>query len=306
VADLLPFRKKHNKSKELVAVHVTPEGVAIASASVIAGLRKLSCVTFLNVSEPLNNASLVASGISDAGLSDRRCSLVLSTGEYQLLLVEAPEVPKDELKEALIWRVKDLIQYSTDDAVIDFFELPEDAFRGRGKMLYVVAADRKLIEKRISWLKSIKLTPVNIDVPEVALLNIAEDLSESETGTAILYLDEKQSIVNMMSGSALYLSRALSYSHSAQLDNIVLDLQRSMDYFESQIGKPPCIRIIVLPLQIGETPLMMALRSNLDADVQSLDLGDVIESAVPLDIDLQQRCFLAIAAASRNQAGDKS
>ncbi|SIS87599.1 MSHA biogenesis protein MshI [Neptunomonas antarctica] len=300
---MLPFRKKNNKSKELVAIHIAPEGVAIASASVVAGLRKLSYVAFLDVSEPLNNASLVASEVSEVGLSDSCCSLVLSTGEYQLLLVEAPEVPKDELKEALIWRVKDLIQYSTDDVIIDFFELPDDAFRGRRKMLYVVAADRKLIEKRISWLESIKLTPVYIDVPEIALLNIAENLSESEAGTVILYLDEKQSIVNMMSGSWLYLSRALSYSHSAQLDNTVLDLQRSMDYFESQIGKSACTRIIVLPLQIGETPLMMELRRNLDADVQSLDLGDVIESDVPLAIDLQQRCFLAIAAALRNEAG---
>lgn len=300
VVKLLRFGTKKKSSKGLVAVHVSPEGVAIASAVGIQ--KKLSYISFFNISDPLNRASLVAAEVVDAGLEDSRCSLVLSSGEYQLLLVEAPDVPKEELKEALLWRVKDLIQYSTDDAILDFFELPEDAFRGRSKMLYVVVADRHLMEKRIAWLETIKLKPVYIDVPEIVLLNISEDLSESEAGTAILYLNEKQSVVNMMSSGGLYLSRALSYSHSTNIDNAVLDLQRSMDYFESQIGKPPCLRIIVMPLQVGETRLMMELRNNLGADVQSLDLSEVIDSDEPLTIDLQQRCFLAIVAALRNEA----
>lgn len=298
---MLRFRKKNNKSKGLVAVHILPEGVALASVSFSGTQRKLTAATFVAVSDPLNNLNSVATAVSDAGMEDSRCSLVLSPGEYQLVLIEAPEVPKEELKEALLWRVKDMIQYSTEDAVIDYIELPEDAFKGRGKMLYVVAADRKLIEKRISWLESTGLVPAYIDVPEMALLNIAEELSESEEGTAVLYLSEKQSVINMMSSASLYLSRALSYSHSAQIDNAVLDLQRSMDYFESQIGKPPCIRIIVMPLQVGETPLMMELRNSLGADVQSLDLSEIIDSAEPLTIDLQQRCFISIAAALRSE-----
>lgn len=298
---MLKFRKKNNKAKGLVAAHISREGVAIASVSLAGNQRKLSSVAFLSVNDPLNNAQSVATEVVNAGLEGSRCSFVLSAGEYQLLLVEAPEVPKEELKEALLWRVKDLIEYSTDDAIIDFIELPEDAFKGRGKMLYVVAADRNLVEKRIAWLESIHLEPVYIDVPELALLNIAEELCEAEAGTAILYLNEQQSIINMMSLGSLYLSRALSYSHSSQIDNAVLDLQRSMDYFESQIGKPPCLRIVVMPLQVGETPLMIELRENLGADVQSLDLGDVIESETPLTIDLQQRCFLSIAAALRNE-----
>ena len=298
---MLPFRKKTSKEKGLTAIYASHDGVAVASVSLVGSQRKLSNVSFLSISDPLNNAHSVGIEISNANMGGRRCSLVLSAGEYQLLLVEAPEVPKDELKEALLWRVKDLIQYSTDDAVIDFFELPEDAFKGRGKMLYVVAADRNLIEKRVAWLESINLEPVYIDVPEMVLLNVAEDICESEAGTAILYLNEQQSIINMMSLGDLYLSRALSYSHVTQIDNAVLDLQRSMDYFESQIGKPPCLRIVVMPLQVGETPLMMELRDNLGADVQSLDLGDVVESDTPLTIDLQQQCFLSIAAALRHE-----
>ncbi len=298
---MLRFRKKNNRSKGLAAVHLLPEGVALACVSLSGTQRKLTATAFLSVSDPLSNPSKVAAAVTDAGMDDSRCSMVLSPGEYQLVLIEAPEVPKEELKEALLWRVKDMIQYSTEDAVIDYIELPEDAFKGRGKMLYVVAADRKVIEKRISWLESVGLVPVCIDVPEMALLNIAEELSESEAGTAVLYLSDKQSVINMMSSGSLYLSRALSYSHSAQIDNAVLDLQRSMDYFESQIGKPPCMRIIVMPLQVGETPLMMELRNSLGADVQSLDLSEIIESDEPLTIDLQQRCFISIAAALRSE-----
>lgn len=277
-----------------------PDGVALAVNNLRDGAPHLETVAFIEQAQPLTNSKVIAEYLSEHRLTDVPVSLVLQEGEYQLLLIEAPDVPVDELKDALLWRVKDLIQFNPEDAYLDYIELPDDAYRGRGKMIYVVVAERTLIDQRVDWLDALGVFAVAIDIPELALLNITESLCAEEMGTAVLFLEEDRSNLTMLSGSALYLARGLSYSPFHQVENTVLDIQRSMDYFESQIGKPPCVRILILPLQVGETPLLMELRNNLSADVQSLDLADVVGSDEPLRVDLQQVCLIAIAASLRN------
>ena len=277
-----------------------PDGVALAVNHLRDGAPHLETVAFIEQAQPLTNSKVIAEYLSEHRLTDVPVSLVLQEGDYQLLLIEAPDVPVDELKDALLWRVKDLIQFNPEDAYLDYIELPDDAYRGRGKMIYVVVAERTLIDQRVDWLDALGVSAVAIDIPELALLNITESLCAEEMGTAVLFLEEDRSNLTMLSGSALYLARGLSYSPFDQVENTVLDIQRSMDYFESQIGKPPCVRILILPLQVGETPLLMELRNNLSADVQSLDLADVVGSDEPLRVDLQQVCLIAIAASLRN------
>ncbi len=277
-----------------------PDGVALAVNHLRDGAPHLETVAFIEQAQPLTNSKVIAEYLSEHRLTDVPVSLVLQEGEYQLLLIEAPDVPVDELKDALLWRVKDLIQFNPEDAYLDYIELPDDAYRGRGKMIYVVVAERTLIDQRVDWLDALGVSAVAIDIPELALLNITESLCAEEMGTAVLFLEEDRSNLTMLSGSALYLARGLSYSPFNQVENTVLDIQRSMDYFESQIGKPPCVRILILPLQVGETPLLIELRNNLSADVQSLDLADVVGSDEPLRVDLQQVCLIAIAASLRN------
>ncbi len=277
-----------------------PDGVALAVNHLRDGAPHLETVAFIEQAQPLTNSKVIAEYLSEHRLTDVPVSLVLQEGEYQLLLIEAPDVPVDELKDALLWRVKDLIQFNPEDAYLDYIELPDDAYRGRGKMIYVVVAERTLIDQRVDWLDALGVSAVAIDIPELALLNVTESLCAEEMGTAVLFLEEDRSNLTMLSGSALYLARGLSYSPFNQVENTVLDIQRSMDYFESQIGKPPCVRILILPLQVGETPLLMELRNNLSADVQSLDLADVVGSDEPLRVDLQQVCLIAIAASLRN------
>ena len=49
-------------------------------------------------------------------LAGYHCATLLKPGDYQLLLVEAPNVTPDELKGAIRWKIKDLIEYHIDDA----------------------------------------------------------------------------------------------------------------------------------------------------------------------------------------------
>ncbi|MGH8751421.1 MAG: agglutinin biogenesis protein MshI, partial [Burkholderiales bacterium] len=60
----------------------------------------------------------------DARLDQYQCATLLDASEYQMLQVEAPAVPKPELKAAIRWRIKDLLNYPIDDAMVDVFDIP--------------------------------------------------------------------------------------------------------------------------------------------------------------------------------------
>src|SRR5687768_16775723 len=53
-----------------------------------------------------------------------QCVTLLPRNEYQIVLVDAPSVPADEVKAALRWRIKDMIDYPVDEATVDMLELP--------------------------------------------------------------------------------------------------------------------------------------------------------------------------------------
>ena len=75
-------------------------------------------------------AALLKQTLSSQQLYKVPLSSLLAIGDYQLLMVEAPEVPPAELRAAIRWRIRDLIDFHIDDAVLDVFDVPPSGARG--------------------------------------------------------------------------------------------------------------------------------------------------------------------------------
>ena len=56
-----------------------------------------------------------------------RCSTLLPAPQYQLQLLDAPNVPDAELKSAVRWKLKDFLEYPVDSATVDVVQVPVDA-----------------------------------------------------------------------------------------------------------------------------------------------------------------------------------
>lgn len=306
IAAKIPFLKKKGKVKGLTALALVDGGVAVAHVS-SGKKRELLACEFIETPSPFTDIKLLRDKIDALGLSGSKTVGLLDQGAYQLLLVDAPDVPDDEMADALRWRVKDLVGFDIEHSKIDYIELPDDAYRGRSRMVYAVVAEQSQTERLSAWIEELGLTPAVIDVPETALLNITKGLADEEAGLVVFHLGSPSSSVSLLSQQAIYFTRSLSYDvnladrnpHQAA-GSAVLELQRSLDYYESQVGKPPCVKLVVLPMQVGETALVTELQSNLPLEVEALDLANVIKSSEPLNVETQQRCLLAIAAAFRD------
>ena len=80
---------------------------------------------------------------------------VLRAEDYQLSLIEAPDVPPAELRAAMRWRLRDSIDFRVEDAVIDVFDVPAQSRGGQGRMMYAVAARRSAVDRQAATLASL-------------------------------------------------------------------------------------------------------------------------------------------------------
>ncbi|MCJ8298540.1 MAG: hypothetical protein MJK13_06315 [Pseudomonadales bacterium] len=293
------FTKKNKKDTGRVCLHVSAEGTAIAVSKLKDADLELQHCEFFNALQLADNPDSIKDFIADNKLTGANCSLILSAHEYQMLLTEAPQVEPAEMCEALWWRVKDLVSFDLHNAQLDYLELPEDSDKNQGQKLYAVIADKSKVAAKIAWAEELGLKPTTVEIPETAILHLVSDLCSDVVGTSVLFLDAEQSLLMLMSETKMYLSRTLKYNYLQRMEAIVLDLQRSMDYYESQMGKPPCLKVIVLPQQSHDTAIMQTLVENIGVAIETVDINDLVKTNGPLTIELQQHCLVAISGALR-------
>ncbi len=250
----------------------------------------------------------VESFAKDAGLAQYECATLLRPGEYQLLLVEAPNVPPVELKSAIRWSIKDMLDYHVDDATIDVLDIPPDAARGgRNHSMYAVAAKNALIEGRIKQFEAARIPLRVIDIPETAQRNIGALYEEPQRGLALLYPGEEASLLTVTYGQELFLARRidvglseLQSSGEEALNRLVLELQRTLDLFDRQFPQVPVTKLLLAPLP-EEHGLEGALRQNVGIEVEQIDMGDhlTFEGSEPPDLATQWRLFHLFGASLR-------
>jgi len=95
----------------------------------------------------------LASLVREQRLTDYCCASVVDHRDFSLLLVEAPQVGPTELKAAVRWRIRELLDFHIDDAVIDVFDIPGQRERGRPKLMYAVAARMATVQQHIGLLE---------------------------------------------------------------------------------------------------------------------------------------------------------
>src|SRR5438309_7860952 len=98
-----------------------------------------------------------------------RCTTLLKPADYQILLVEAPAVKREELKPALRWRIKDMLDYHVDDATLDVLDVPlPGSATQRTHYMHAVAARNETIRTTIERFQSAGFPLAVIDIPETA------------------------------------------------------------------------------------------------------------------------------------------
>lgn len=215
------------------------------------------------------------------------CTTLLRPSEYQVLLVEAPVVKPDELKAAVRWRIKDLLDYHVDDATIDVLDVPVPASAAqRARSIYVVAARTETIRGVVERFDSGRIPLTVIDIPDAAQRNIAARFEAGGRAMVMLAFDDESGLLTVNFNGELYLSRRLDVAagqfgeaddeeRARLLDRVLVETQRSLDHCERTYPFFSLGRLILGPLPEG-TGVREHLAANLYLPVEGVELGQAV------------------------------
>ena len=303
------FQGKKKRAPGLVAIDFQAEGVCVARIERRdEGAPVVSLCDFRPWDPDQATDRLLAAISKDFDLDDSRCSTVLAEGDYSLLLTEAPDVPAEEMRSAIRWRVKDLVDFPLDNAIIDVFDVPGDKAPSASRSIYAVVAPSDTIKRRSELLIGADMGLEVIDIPEMAQRNLAGLLPEDASGVVMVNIGETGGLITITRNGELYLSRGLglgldnlrsAIDATEYFDRIVLEVQRSLDYFESSFRQAPITNLVIAPLAQEVPGLVDYLSANLSLSVSLMNLSDVLEFDVPAPANVQTLCLGAIGAALR-------
>lgn len=254
-------------------------------------------------------------GIDREDLHNARVSTVLPSDSYSMQLVEAPDVPAAELRDAVRWRIQNLIEFPISEAAVEVFEMPAQRHSSGRSMLHAVVAHRDEIIKQIERIRRAHLNLEVIDIPELCVRNVAVHLPADRDGVGFVHFTDDCGYLTITRRGVLHLIRRIEtrrgdfanpdddeFARVERVASIALEVQRSLDYYESHYDSQPIAELVIGP-GAGLDGLGNALAEQLGINVHQLDLNEMFEMERPLSVEEQGHCLLAVGAALRADDG---
>ena len=336
---MFDFFKKNKRAQGMNAVVLSEEGISYASIiKTIGQPPTLQALHYSSIENKSETDSLLKQFVQKLKLDNLPIVTTLLAGESNLVMLEKPEVAENELRQAVRWKIKDSLSFDVDTAIVDVFEIPGQKERGRTPLVYVTAVEKDFIKQRVKLLEEESFEVSSIDIAELVMRNISALLPEDQQGVALLKVDAEKSLMTLTQDSSLYLARNIDVGYSSlsniktnntilgedtneadgltfeeglppaqqrALDAIVLEVQRSLDYYESHFAKTAINSLVIAPLPYEIPGMIKHLASALGLQVRLLDLNVMLDVKAPMSNEQQAHCFFAIGAALRESASTK-
>jgi len=186
-----------------------------------------------------------------------QCHLVLNAQQSQIVQVDKPNIPSDEMVGALKWQIKDLVSVSPDNMVLDYFDGP--ALVGGKEKIHVVCAPLNELQKLVAAVEDSDASVASIITEEFAFANLLP--IQDDACLLVCQQPNEEVIILIIKQGQLYFYRRLrGFSQLASksedeltmmmVDSLALEIQRSSDYFERQLKQAAIKEIkVLLPME---------------------------------------------------------
>jgi MSHA biogenesis protein MshI len=206
--------------------------------------------------------------VDEHKLANTPCRVALSIAKYQILQIDKPKVAETEITQALQWPIKEQLP-GVEELVFDYFDYP--ASSPAAPKLNVIAIPKQEIEDLCQGIVHAGLKLVNIGIEELATSDL---VPPSDDAVITLFQEAGEQIcLNIVKQNKLFFSRRLrgyenlsSFSleelQKGIVDTLSIEIQRSMDYFESQLRQAP-VKKIFIALDCAHQDELVALIAQL-------------------------------------------
>lgn len=146
------------------------------------------------------------------GLHGGEVWALLRTSQYQLLQIDAPNVPPEELRQAARYQIRDMVDTHLDDLTIDVLKVGDG--QQKNNLLFVVVANNSVV-REVTELAQSQDWPLGvIDVHELAQRNlqaaVAGRAGLAARATALLLVKSPRlAVLTIVANGELFFSRRL-------------------------------------------------------------------------------------------------
>ncbi|BCE01134.1 hypothetical protein [Marinicellulosiphila megalodicopiae] len=309
--------KPNNQPTRMICFEIKQEGIAMAMVEI---KRNEPAIIHANawIETKKFTVQEVQKVIAEYNLKDWPVSILLPEEQYQIRLVEVPDVDEDDVVDAIKLKANDFISYQIDDAFVDVLPMPEKAFHGRRKMAFVVIAEAEPVMATIDIIKQTGLSVHSVDIADQALRNLSSYCNKHHN-SGLLLISWQHSQINLCHDHNLVVNRKIDIgslgllaedqpvenqlSDKIQHDSLVLEIQRSMDYFESQLGLGVINEISILSLMELPNSIYNFLNDNFNANIHYVDIDDVFVMGKQSQPEMLSQCYQALGGALRYHGG---
>ncbi len=239
-------------------------------------------------------------------------TLALAVEDHNIHKLARPSVEDAEMKQSVTWLLKDRLDCNIEEAVVDTIDYPSGC--QLDDQIMVVQTCKTKLQKQIDIIVDADLELKTIDITELLLGDILQQYPGIENGLALVLDHEDGATLLVFRGEYLYLIRKLSgitdfisclpvEGNMMMADLLLLEIQRTLDYYDAQMRQPPLAGILLAPSFADISSLADYLDKNLSTKVECLDINQLLNLPQPLSPAAQQDCLAACAAAFREERG---
>jgi len=146
----------------------------------------------------------------------------------------------------------------------------------------------------------------------MCLRNVAALLPQDERGVALIALGDDFAQLTLTCRGVLYLARRIDLglrgegrpaADGAGIDvaSLALELQRSLDYYESHFDRPAITDVVIVSGDTRADQLLQGLGAATGHAVKSLDLQELFDITDGVEPDTRWPGLLALGAALRSE-----
>src|SRR3990167_3470659 len=229
---------------------------------------------------------------------------LLAPEEYQLFLVDSLPVKDEEVRDALNWRIRSLINFPIDEAAIDYFSLPAKKSSPTNFMIAAVVAKTELLAKIAKLFEHSGLQLTVIDIPELAMRNLTAVYENDEKSTAFIYFYEKSAILNITCNKTLFFSRHIkppttTAASAEDYEQFSLEVTRYFDYFQNQWRYARHTRVFIASSQDNVGNLAKILSDYLLLPVEPFPITFIL----PEKMIVKNQQLLMLGSSLREELG---
>jgi MSHA biogenesis protein MshI len=308
------FRKRRRSEGLRAGVAVSDTEIAVALVRKLDGQRP-KVLRIVVEEAPLGFADPVLRKIvGEFDLRKVPVSAVISASDYQIAQVQAPDVPRAELRAAARFSMRDAFDFPIDTATLDVFDLPEQTSSGDRKMCFAIASRGDAIEKLTGVFERHFRKFDVIDIPELCQRNLAALLPQDAKGVAFLLIRDDFAQLVLTRRGMLYVTRRFEFRQRGELNGdeeaeaselpldpqmLSLELQRSLDYSESHFDETAIADLFIAPAGMRANLMAAELGASTGLRISMFNIHDLVDVSFSAEIPDGWLPCMAIGAALR-------